>query len=345
MPQISLSSRRYEANSLAEAIELYHERGWTDGLPIVPPTEEMVKAFLETAGRRPSDVLGVEPVRGRVITAEKAAVNAVMAGCRPEYFPVVATVVEAVCEEPFNLHAITVSTAGAAVMVLVSGPMARELKMNSGISLFGPGNRANATIGRAIRLIVRNVTEAVDGELDKATFGHPGKYTYCIAEAEDASPWEPLHVERGVSKESSAVTVFAGMAPIQVSNHAGNTPEAILTTIADVSAALGYGQGEVVIVIAPEHLGHLDRAGWSKGQTKEFLFQKARRPVADWLKWGRIESEVSEDQMGEPWGVFRSKNSPTLLAGGGPAGAFSVIIGLWGGGTNSRSVTREIVVP
>ncbi len=340
MPQGSLASQRYQVDGLYEAIEFYYERGWTDGLPVIPPTEELVHASLEAAGRQPSDVLGVEPVKGRVITAEKAAVNAVMAGCRPEYFPVVVTAVEAICEEPFNLHAITVSTAGAAIMVLVNGPVAKELGMNSGISLFGPGNRANATIGRAMGLIVRNVTGAIPGELDKATLGHPGKFSLCIAEAEDVSPWDPLHVERGLSKDASAVTVFAALAPWQVRNHVGNTPETVLISFADLLKDWEPSQGEVVVVLSPQHLGHIKAAGWSKAQVKEYLCKKAQRPIKDLEEAGNLGADI-----GKLLSVCRSSDSITVIVGGGTAGGFSSIIGLWGKGINSRSVTKEISFP
>ena len=204
----------------AALFDSFLERGWTDGLPVVPPTEDRVRAALDAGGRLPSDILGTEPVRGRVITAEKVAVNAVMAGCLPEYFPVVTATLEAMCEPQFNLHAVTVSTMGAAILTVVNGPAAREVGLGSGVSVFGPGNRANATIGRAIRLVVMNVTGAKPGELDKATMGHPGKYTWCMAECEETSPWEPLHVERGFREDESTVTVFPGLSPIPVTSGA-----------------------------------------------------------------------------------------------------------------------------
>ena len=168
----SLTSKRLEFASADEAIESYLERGWTDGLPVVPPTPVRVGDFLEYSGRPPSEIIGAEPTKGRVITAEKVAINAVMAGCLPEYGPVVLAAVEALCKPSFNLHAITVSTAGAAVLVAVNGPAASETGLNSGVSLFGPGHRANATIGRAVRLAIGNVTGAAPGVLDKATLGH-----------------------------------------------------------------------------------------------------------------------------------------------------------------------------
>ena len=246
----SLTSKRLEFASADEAIESYLERGWTDGLPVVPPTPVRVGDFLEYSGRPPSEIIGAEPTKGRVITAEKVAINAVMAGCLPEYGPVVLAAVEALCEPSFNLHAITVSTAGAAVLVAVNGPAASETGLNSGVSLFGPGHRANAAIGRAVRLVIGNVTGAAPGVLDKATLGHAGKYTWCIAEAEETSPWEPLHVEpweplhveRGLPADQGAVTVFAGLSPIQVSNGESDRPEEILDSFTDAMFAAGPEQ-------------------------------------------------------------------------------------------------------
>ena len=198
--------------------------GWTDGLPVVPPTAEKIGAFLDVVGRSPSAILGTEPVRGRVVTVEKVAINAVMAGCRPEYFPVALAAIEAMLEPEHNLHAVTVSTMGAAPLLVVNGPVVKEIGLNSGVSVFGPGHRANATIGRAIRLTIMNATGAVPGDLDQSSLGHAGKYTWCIAEDEETSPWQPLHVDRGYASSQSAVTVFPGLSPIQVSNFGGGSP-------------------------------------------------------------------------------------------------------------------------
>ena len=193
---IRVNSDSIEVSSALEAIEIYFTKGWSDGLPVVPPTAESVSITLEAANLSPEEILGIEPVKGGVITAEKAAINAVMAGCKPEYMPVIVAAVYAITRPEFNLHGITVSTMGAAIMIIVNGPITKQLEINSGVSAFGPGYRANATIGRAIRLIVMNVlgTRSNDG-LDKATLGHPGKYTWCVAENEDRLPaaWDSLN--------------------------------------------------------------------------------------------------------------------------------------------------------
>ena len=338
-----LASNLLEFDDASDAIEHYFRAGWTDGLPVVPPTIEKVQAFLDYAGRPPSEILGTEPTKGRVITVEKVAVNAVMAGCLPEYFPTALAAIEAMCEPQFNLHAITVSTMGAAVLAVVNGPIVDELALNSGVSVFGPGHRANATIGRAIRLVIINVTGAVPGALDKATMGHPGKYTWCIAEAQDASPWEPLHAERGLDAGDSAITVFAGLSARQVSNHMGNTPEDILVSFQDAMFSCGYGQGEVVIALCPEHVGYLAAAGWTKAQVKAYLHETAQRRASEWVRAGALpDGAVDAESM---LAVMDGADGITVLVAGGAAGAFSHVIPLWGGGSNSRSVTRKIATP
>ena len=335
-----LTSELLEFDAATDVIEHYFRAGWTDGLPVVPPAPDRVEEFLDYVGRSPSEIMGTEPTKGRVITVEKVAINAVMAGCLPEYFPVVLAAVEALVEPQFNLHAITVSTMGAAVLAVVNGPIANDLAMNSSVSVFGPGHRANATIGRALRLVIINVTGALPGVLDKATLGHPGKYTWCIAEGEEVSPWEPLHVERGLDAGSSAVTLFAGLSATQVSNHTGNYPEAILTSFRDAMFTAGFGQGEIVVVLCPEHVGYLGGAGWSKSDVKQFLHENAQRKIGEWISAGhRAPSGSDPEKM---LATAQSPDNITLLVAGGFAGAFSQVIPLWGGGSNSHSVCKEI---
>jgi hypothetical protein len=194
--------------TLTDAIEFCYGQDWTDGLPVVPPTEALVEEMLEASGREPDDLLGEIPERGRVVTAEKAAVNAVLAGCLPSYAPVVMTAVEAICEPRFKLHGNQGSTGGSAVMLIVNGPVVGELGMNTGINALVSFNRANATIGRALRLIIRNVFGGKPGVFDRATLGWPGKYSFCVAEDEEVVGWVPLHEERGAAPDSSAVTLF-----------------------------------------------------------------------------------------------------------------------------------------
>ena len=213
-----LQSQRIETADADAANDLFRQNGWTDGLPIVPPTEERVRACLAAAGLAPDTVVGVEPVRALALTAEKVAINAVMAGCRPEYLPVVLAAVEAMCDEAYLLHGSSASTGGSAPLIIVNGPVRHALGMHSTHNALANGSSANATIGRAIRLLLITMLGCVPGEMDKSTLGHPGKFTFCIAEDEEDSPWTPLAQERGVPPDASAVTVLACESPRQVMN-------------------------------------------------------------------------------------------------------------------------------
>lgn len=347
-----LTSDSLELPNALEAIETYFENGWSDGLPVVPPTPEAVEVTLATANLAPDDILGIEPVKGAVITAEKAAINAVMAGCKPEFMPVVAAAVDAVTQPEFNLHGITVSTMGAAIMLIVNGPISETLEINSGVSAFGPGHRANATIGRAVRLIVMNVlgTRSNDG-LDKATLGHPGKYTWCVAENEQALPqsWKPAHVTRGIAEGQSAVTVVSGLSGTQFGEHEATTPEGILDAFAQRLYPMGPGVKEVILVICPEHASHFSQSGWKKEQLGQYLFENARKPASEWVAMGlpsgaQQESNVKPDQHnGDPLiSVLDSPESAIPIVVGGDGGAWSAVIPPWSLGSRSKIVTRPI---
>src|SRR5437764_3928127 len=276
----TLTSRHIELENPSEAIEFYYQQGWSDGLPVVPPTPARVREFLEYAGNLPDDILGMIPARNRVITAEKVAINAVMAGCLPNYMPVIVAALEAMCQEQFNLHGISATTGGTAPLLIVNGPAVQLLNINSGVNCFGPGVRANATIGRAIRLILMNVAGSIPGVLDKACLGHPGKFSYCIAEDEEGSPWEPLSVARGMPADVSAVTVFAGEAPHYVNSHLGVTAERLADGIVNTMMGTIYRGGKWVLVVCPEHAAVITGAGWSRAQLRQELFDRATRPLA-----------------------------------------------------------------
>lgn len=287
-------------SDVVEAIETCYELGWTDGLPVVPPTVERVEAFLSTVQRAPNEVLGMLPERRREITVGKVAANAVMAGCRPEYFPVVLAATEAMLDPAFNLIGPSSSQGSAAILVIVNGPLVQELDINCRHNLFGPGNRANATIGRAVRLILMNACASIPGLFDRSALGEPAKYTFCIGENETETHWEPLHVERGLAREQSAVTVFACWSPRQVRCDQG--PELTLDYVADVTSTLGTSlctadsvgdtalvvrQGQVVLCIA----GASDFwSGWSKRDIRAYLHPRLRRSLAD-LKQARLLRE------------------------------------------------------
>ena len=339
MTAYELASKSVSLQESDDPIEYYFEQGWTDGLPVVPPTAEKIGAFLDAVGRSPSEILGTEPVRGRVVTLEKVAINAVMAGCRPEYFPVVVATIEAMLEPEHNLHAVTVSTMGAAPLLVVNGPVVDEIGLNSGVSVFGPGHRANATIGRAIRLTIMNVTGALPGDLDQSSLGHAGKYTWCIAEDEETSPWQPLHVDRGFSSDQSTVTVFPGLSPIQVTNSGGGSPEQALKSVADGLFVAGPGNVEIVVVLTPETIGHIEAGGWTKRQVAQYVWERSRRTAEQWDAHGYPAASPDDESL---IGVVDGPEGITIIVAGGKAGAFTAIIPLWGGGSNSRSVTKVI---
>ncbi len=345
MPRGMLGSARDEVADPLAAIETYFEKGWTDGLPVVPPTEEKIWAMLDAMERRPEDILGEIPARARTITAEKLAINAVLAGCLPIYSPVLLAAVEALCDPAFSVHGPTASTSGMGVLTIVNGPLASQIGINAGENLFGPGWRANATIGRALRLLLRNVCGAVPGVLDRSCFGHPGKFTYCIAEDEAHSPWTPLHAERGIPAEESAVTLFAGEAPHQVANSTASAPEAILASIADVMAAggrLSLSEQQFVVIIAGEHRRRLSERGWTKKDVRAWLHEHAVRSEEDLVRAGRLPSPGTRGQAARHYRVVAEPEDLLLVAAGGDAGGYSVVIPGWSGKFHSQAVTKII---
>jgi hypothetical protein len=340
---MTLRAAEHEVAGWTEAVEAYYERGWTDGLPVVPATAEAVRAFLDAVGRKPDDVVLREATRRRTITAEKVAINAVMAGCRPEYMPVLLSALEAMAEPRFTLHGAITSTGGSATLVVVNGPIRKRLGLNAGGNVFGPGWRANATIGRAVRLITLNCLGALPGLLDRSTQGHPGKYTYCIAELEEENPWTPLHVDRGLAREASAVTVYAAESPHNVLSHYGESAEAVVVAIADTMASLGsFSPGESFIVLAPEHVQILARDGWTKASIREALYARARRTRADLKRGGKLAGAV---EPGDETAWVHRGHGPEdihIVVAGGGAGGHSAFIPSWSRDRNSLSVTKEI---
>jgi len=329
-----------------EAVEAYFERGWTDGLPVVPATPEAIRPFLAAIGREPDDIVLTEATRRRSISAEKIAINAVMAGCRPDYLPVLLAALEAMADPAFTLHGAITSTGGSATLVVVNGPIRQRLGFNAGGNVFGPGWRANATLGRALRLITLNCLGAQPGLLDRSTQGHPGKYSYCIAELEEANPWEPLHVTRGLPRETSAVTVFAAEGPHNVLSHYGETAEAVVVALADAMAGLGsFSPGESFIVLAPEHVQILARDGWNKPRLREALYARARRTRADLKRGGKLAGAVEPEDETRWEHRGRGPEDIHLVVAGGGAGGHSAFIPSWSRDRNSLSVTRPIRDP
>lgn len=341
-------------DDLLAAIDYCYEQGWTDGLPVVPPAVERVEAMLAFEGRPPETVIAAHPATGLECTVHAAAVNAVMAGCKPEYFPVLVAAFEAMNRPEFNFHGSTASTGGSAPLLIVSGPVADDIGMNGDVNLFGPGNRANATIGRAVRLILLNVFRMVPGVSDKSTQGNPGKYSFCIAERARGNPWPPLSEALGYPDGVSSVTVFAGGGFCNVENHGGNTPEMVLGSVADAMANYGcITLGQSVVVLAPEHARIIAGAGWSRRDVQEFLFREAARPVEGMRAVGKFRERDYEAQHGADAGplvrddhMHRGLGPEDILVlmGGGDAGGHSCFIPSWSRGRSSIMQSQPIGV-
>jgi len=342
----------FETDDDFESInELYREKGWSDGLPVVPPSAERVARMLDYCDRPWDEPVGLVAPRYGAATPLRLAANAVMAGCRPEYFPVVMTAIEALCAEEFNLYGVNATTHPCTTLLIVNGSVAKELRMNSGHNAFGPGNQANATIGRAVRLAMLNVGGANPGAGDMATFGSPAKYTFCAAENEDASPWEPLHVELGFARDVSTVTVFGAEGQHNVNDHESITGAGLLKTMAGVVATTGannlYYDGPPALVFGPEHAATIAQDGYSKADVKKYIFEHGRVPL------GALSEENIERRLRQ-WPVFKNEfveagperlipvmkspdNAYVIVLGG--AGKHSAYIPTFGA---TRPVTRPL---
>lgn len=339
-----LVSPQLEVADDFEAVqELYLSRGWSDGLPIVPPTPERVRAMLAGGGLDPQQVIAELPPNWGEATVERLAVNAVMAGCRPEYLPVIAAAVAAMSDPAFNLYAIQATTHPCAPLLIINGPIRDRLGLNCGSGTYGPGWRANATIGRAVRLALLNIGGAYPGAGDMSTQGAPSKYTYCIAENEGESPWPPLHTTRGFCPEQSAVTVLAGEPPHNINDHTGRSAAEILTIIAGAMAVTGannaYTGGETLLALGPEHAATIAQDGYGRREIAEWLQQRALIPLERYTRdtmlerFGRIPDA--------PVPMVNAPEDLTVIVLGGP-GKHSSWVPTFGGST--RSVTREIVL-
>ncbi len=336
-----LSSRTHQVADAEAAQELFDRNGWGDGLPIVPPTPDRVAALVAASGHEARQVIGQIPEQGRELTIEKVAVNAVAAGCRPEHMTAVVAAVRAMASNAFNLHSTTVSGA-TAPLVIVSGEAVTTLGINTSFSVFGSGHAANATIGRAVRLVSQNLCGGTPGLLDKATLGHPGKYSYCIGESLERSPWAPLHADRGRPVEASAVTVFAGEAPIYARNDWAAEPEPILATIADAMGVGHFTGGAFVVVLGPLHACLIAEAGWTKDDVRRHLHRHARRSVADLKRAGRLPGAVEAGDSGT-WRAAVSRSDDILIVvAGGHLYGYSAVIPPWVGGHESQPVTELI---
>jgi len=338
---------RDETDDLTAAIEMYYSRGWTDGLPVVPPTETSVRAMIDAGGLDPDAEITFIADRQVSVTAEKVAINAVLAGCRPEYMPVIVAAIEAIGDPRYNYHGPATSTSGSAVLILVNGPITRELGINCGGNLFADGWRANATIGRAVRLVMRNVIGTLPGRLDRSSLGHGGKYTFCIAENEAESPWEPVHVERGFRRDQSTVTVFAALAPHQFSNQLSNTADGVLSTAcAHMRISAGVGKGvQYFLVIAGEHMRVIADDGYSKEDIRRFCFEHTMTSQAELKRIHVMPGAIDGEDEARMVPLIPTPEDLVVVAAGGRAGVQSAYIPGWGTRKASESVTREIRLP
>ena len=342
-----LTARRVVLAPLEDEMEALFDRGWTDGLPVVPPTAARVMRMLAGTTRAPDEVVAVVPPDLVDATVEKVAINAVMAGCKPEYMPIVLAAVEAACTDSFNGHGLLATTYFSGPVVIVNGPLARAVGMNGGGNALGQGNRANATIGRALQLVIRNVGGGKPGGVDRATLGNPGKYSFCFAEDEDGSPWESLSVERGFSPDATTVTLFAGEGPRGIVDQLSRTPASLarslaagLQSVAHPKLVLGF---DAVLVVSPEHARVFAAGGWDKAQLRKELFELLTRPGTELIRGaGGITEGLPEAFKDAALPKFRP-DGLLIVHAGGRAGLFSSIIGGWvNGETGSQPVTMEV---
>ncbi|HRD74826.1 MAG TPA: hypothetical protein PK264_02635 [Hyphomicrobiaceae bacterium] len=340
---MTLSAKAYDLNDVEAVQEHFHARGWTDGLPIVPPTPKAVEACLAWAGLAPDQLIGIEPVRAQPVTAEKLAINAVMAGCLPMHFPVVVAAIAAMLREDFLVHGATASTGGSAVLLVINGPIRLEIGASGGFNAIANSDRATAAIGRALRLVLINILDVRPGEIDRSTLGHPGKFSFCIAEDEEGTGWTPLAETRGVPKGASAVTVMAACAPRQIMNEWTTKPEEILETFAaEMRANLRHYSihpGNYAIVIPKQIRNHIEAAGWDKARIATFIHERARIRRKEWAEVGK--AAVVRDRGESVYTALERPEQLLVIAAGGPAGGFGAIIPPWLG-HKSRAVTLPI---
>ncbi len=349
-----LNSRRVEVSADFAAIQDYYEQqGWTDGLPVVPATEDLVRGMLSHYGQDPATSLGRVQPRNAEVTLEKVAINSVMAGCKPEHFAVVVAAVKAAMQSDFNIASVQATTGGAAPAVIVNGPVAAKLGINGDSGCFGPGYRANATIGRALRLFVRNVAGLVPGEMDKATLALPARYTFCFAENETRSPWEPRHVELGLKPSDSMVTLMGVRGMYTIMESTSPTGIQVLRTLVGSLRTIGVsnyyqtGTGaQMALVLCPEHAAEIHASGLSKRDVREYVFQNARMPLRrlkdiahygnrNWPHW------IDESDPDTMVPIVASADDVLVVVAGGD-GRHSAWLAGWG---VTRMVTQQVEEP
>lgn len=344
----NLSAREIATADAEDEMEACYERGWTDGLPVVPPTPLRVLKMLRASRLDAQHVIGYIPPDNNPCTVEKVAINAVMAGCKPDYFTAVLASVRAALQDKFCMHGLLCTTYFSAPVMIVSGPVCRAIGMNSGINALGQGNRANATIGRALQLLIRNIGGGIPGGIDRATMGNPGKYTYCFAEDETDSDWPTLAMDRGYSREESVISLFAGEGLQPIMDQLSRTPESLAKSMASslrsVAHVKRFGMADAILLVCPEHRKLLREAGWEKKQLKQAIFDELMIPGAKLLEGvdGMAEG-MPERLKDKQLNKFRD-DGLHIVTTGGTAGKFSAIISGWvASGERGSQLVSELI--
>lgn len=334
--------RALEGAAFDELEEMF-ERGWTDGLPVIPPTAERVRTML--GGHDPDQPLGEMAPAMASVTLERVAACAVLAGCRPEYFPVVVAAVQAVLEPSFNVGGQAVTTQPCGQVVVVNGSVREAIGLNGSLGALGPGWRANMTIGRALRLVISLTGGGFPGRLDRSTLGQPGKLGLCFAEEEELSPWEPLHVSRGYDARQSVVTVFGADAPLNISDHRSTGPEELTRVLGEAAGATWSPNwwplgGVSLFAICPEHARSFAEWGWDKARVRSEMFDLVRRPARS-LRWGETTPLVHTADGDQLIGKWSSPEDIVLVVAGGEAGRFSAVFGPCLG-MDAQAISKEV---
>ncbi len=344
----SLQARRLELAESEDSIEACYEREWTDGLPVVPPTPVRVMRMLAGTELNPAEIIGSVPPDYVECTVEKVAINAVMAGCKPEYLPTVIAVLRAALQDRFCMHGLLCTTYFSSPVVIVNGPVSRHIGMNSGMNALGQGNRANATIGRALQLLIRNVGGGKPGGIDRSTLGNPGKYTFCFSEDESDPEWPSLAMDRGYERDDSVVSLFAGDGVQPILDQLSRTPESLAKSMAaslrSVAHVKRFGMADAILVVCPEHRRLLKESGWSKERLKQALYDELMTPGTELLPGVDGMSEGMPEKLKDKLlNKFRDDGLHIVTAGG-TAGMFSAIISGWvaSGEKGSQLVSETI---
>ena len=344
-----MTSRRVEIAELEDEFEAMYDRGWTDGLPVVTPTEARVMAMLEGTTRSPADTIAVVPPNLVECTVEKVAINAVMAGCKPEYLPVVIAAVEAACTDEFNMHGLLATTMPAGPVVVVNGPIRQRIDMNWSHNALGQGNRANSTIGRALQLVIRNVGGGRPGDVDRATHGQPSKVGFCFAEDEAGSPWGPLSVDFGVAEGTDAVTLFTGNSIAPIVDQLSREPESLARSLAGALIAMTHPKivlaWDALMVVGPEHSRVFREAGWNKQHLIDKIVEYSARPGAELVRGAGAMAEGIPESMADAEAIPKIRDGGLhLVHAGSGAGMWTVLIGGWvnGNAGGSDPVCRTI---